>query len=157
MSWNICKFNPLHKVKLFKEPPPKERILILEEEKKLLDESPKHLRPILITALNTGMRYREILDLTWNDVNLEPGNIYVRKSKSGKGRNIPINETLRETISELQSEKSVSKFVSTDLTMNKKSSKYRESRQMTDWIQDPVGESPWGFKSPLRHQNINNR
>ncbi|HEX3034668.1 MAG TPA: tyrosine-type recombinase/integrase [Thermodesulfobacteriota bacterium] len=151
ISWNRCKSNPLHRVKFFKEPPPKERILTDEEEKRLLNESPKHLRPVLITALNTGMRYREILDVTWDDVDLDSDYIHVKKSKSGKGRTIPINETLRETLVELRSENSVSKSVSTNLTWDKKTKEYMGSIQGTDWIQDPVGESPWGFKSPLRH------
>jgi integrase len=61
-SWDKCKSNPMHKVKLYKESPAKERILSLEEEKTLLDSSPEHLKPILVTALNSGLRYRELLD-----------------------------------------------------------------------------------------------
>ena len=51
VSWDKCESNPVSKVKFFKEAPPKERILTLEEEKALLESSPSHLKPVLITAL----------------------------------------------------------------------------------------------------------
>jgi integrase len=95
MTRDKCKSNPLNKVKFFKESPPKERILSHEEEKTLLDSSPNHIRPILITALNTGMRYRELLNLKWDDVDLDSNYIHVKTSKTGKDRKIPINQTLR--------------------------------------------------------------
>ena len=154
VSWDKCKSNPMHKVKLYKEPPAKERILSPEEEKALLDSSPEHLKPILVIALNSGLRYRELLDLTWNDVDLESGYIHVRKSKSGKGRKIPINETLKNTLDGLKPQSFVSKSVSTDNCGLKKDNDYKGDTNITDWIQDPVGASPWGFKSPLRHQEV---
>jgi integrase len=150
-SWDKCKSNPLNKVKSFQGLPPKERVLTEEEEKRLIDESPKHLRPILITALNTGMRRGEILLLKWSEIDLSTGYIHVRKSKSGKSRKIPINETLRETLLELQSQNFVSNSVSSDSTLVEKSNKHIAVTSVTHWIQDPVGESSWGFKSPLRH------
>ena len=151
VSWDKCESNPIHKVRLFQGTPPKERILTYDEEKVLLDSSPKHLKPILITALNTGMRYREILNLTWDNIDLASGYIRVRKSKSGKDRKIPINETVRQTLLELFSGNFVSKSVSIDFTQTRKDNKYIEDTMVTNWIQDPVGESSWGFKSPLRH------
>ncbi len=151
LSWDKCKSNPMHKVKLFKESPPKERILTPEEEKALLDSSPAHLKPILITALNTGMRYSELLTLKWDNVDLESGYIHVIKSKSGKDRKIPINETLKNTLEGLKSQNYVSKSVSIDKYNSKKDNDCIGDAKGTNWIQDPVGESPWGFKSPLRH------
>ena len=151
VSWDKCKSNPIHKVRLFKESPPKERILTLDEEKALLESSPSHLKPVLITALNTGMRYGELLNLTWNDVDFDSGYIHVRQSKSGRSRKIPMNETVRETLLELESENFVSNSVSSDPIGEEKTSNYRIVKHDTRWIQDPVGESSWGFKSPLRH------
>jgi len=120
ISWDKCKSNPLNKVKFFQGLPPKERILTMEEEERLLAETPKHLRPILITALNTGMRRGEILNLKWADIDLSTGYIHIRKSKSGKERKIPINETLRETLLELESENFVSNSVSNDVKLIKR-------------------------------------
>jgi Phage integrase SAM-like domain len=53
ISWDKCKSNPVNKVKFFQKSPPKERILSLDEQKRLLSESPKYLKPIRITVLNT--------------------------------------------------------------------------------------------------------
>ncbi len=119
ISWDKCESNPMQRVKLFKQSEPKERILTHEEEQKLLDASPGHLRPIIITALQTGMRYSEILGLTWDNVDLEDGYIRIKESKSGKRRSIPINETLRSTLLELIPRNFDSNSVSSNSDENK--------------------------------------
>ncbi|MFN3467616.1 MAG: site-specific integrase, partial [Candidatus Brocadiales bacterium] len=53
------------------------------------------LKPIVITALNTGMRLGEILSLKWEQVDLCHGFILLDRTKSGDRREIPINTTLR--------------------------------------------------------------
>ncbi len=79
-----------------------ERILTPTEGEKLLSSSPPHLRSIIITALNTGMRKGEILSLKWNDVDLENNLIKVSYlvSKSKKTRRIPVNARLRRLLLE---------------------------------------------------------
>jgi excisionase family DNA binding protein len=95
IDWNLAAQNPVLKVKLFSEKDTqKERILTCEEEVALLAESPAFLRPILEVALNTGMRRGEILNLTWEQVDLSKKLIVVRQTKSGKDRAIPINDSL---------------------------------------------------------------
>jgi integrase len=74
----------------------RERILSVEEEERLLSFLLDHLRLIVITALNTGMRMGEILNLKWENVDLRRRMIAVTKTKSKKIRHIPINETLLE-------------------------------------------------------------
>jgi integrase len=52
---------------------PRERILTREEEARLLEvciAQRAHLRPIIITAIDTGMRRGELLKLKWADVDL---------------------------------------------------------------------------------------
>ena len=51
------------------------------------------LLPAIVLALNTGMRYREILTLQWRDVALDLKRITVRESKTEAGtrRVIPLN------------------------------------------------------------------
>ncbi|MGH7807821.1 MAG: tyrosine-type recombinase/integrase, partial [Thermodesulfobacteriota bacterium] len=151
ISWDRCEYNPMHSVKLFKQSGHKERILTYYEEESLLDASPIHLKAILITALQTGMRYGEILSLTWDNVDLNDNYIHVKESKSGKGRKIPINETLRKTLQELIPGNFVSNSVSTGIIEGEKCYNYSDITSKTRWIQDPVGASSWGFKSPLRH------
>jgi len=146
VSWDKCESNPVSKVKFFKEAPPKERILALEEEKTLLESSPSHLKPVLITALNTGMRYGELLNLTWNDVDLDSGYIHVRQSKSGRSRKIPMNETVRETLLELESDNFVSNSVSSGFDLAKKAKDYRTVLPLTHVPVKPevAGSSPVG-------------
>jgi len=80
----------------------KERILSPEEEEKLLEASSEHLRPIIITALCTGMRRGEILSLKWNKIDLSRRTIRVDKAKSGKIRILPINDALFKELSILK-------------------------------------------------------
>jgi integrase len=58
-------------------------------------------RSIHTSALNTGMRKGEILNLNWDNVDLKHGFILLSQTKNGERREIPINGTLRETLSEL--------------------------------------------------------
>ncbi len=104
IDWNFAKQNPVLKIKLFSEKNTmKERILLDEEEGKLLAECPGYLKPILIAALNTGMRRGEILNLEWAQVDLAKRTILVKNTKSGKDRLLPINETLYSALSRLRS------------------------------------------------------
>lgn len=52
-----------------------------------------HLSPIVLLAMNTGLRRRELLTLRWTDINLEGRMLQVRDeaAKSGKQRYIPLN------------------------------------------------------------------
>ncbi len=73
-----------------KEPSGRKRILSPEEETRLLDavrtgHKAKHLEPIIITALNTGMRKGEILNFKWPKVDFRNRNITVEDTKNGGG------------------------------------------------------------------------
>lgn len=106
IDWQYAKENPALKVKLFSEKDNlKERVLTKEEERRLLAECADHLRLIVITALNTGMRRNEILNLTWNCVDFELRIIQVVKTKSGKNREIPVNNNLLSVLEELRKHK----------------------------------------------------
>ena len=65
----------------------------------MIQASDSHLRPILITALNTGMRKEEILSLKWEEnVDLRHGFLLLDRTKNGERREIPINATLRAAL-----------------------------------------------------------
>ena len=71
------------------------RYLSNEEAARLIECcEPSYLRPIVITALNTGMRRDEILKLTWNRVDLRNRIILLDKTKNHERREIPVNDTL---------------------------------------------------------------
>ena len=75
------------------------RYLSKKECKALINACSPHLRPIVITALNTGMRKEEILSLEWErHIDLRHGFIFLDKTKNGERRETPINQTLREAL-----------------------------------------------------------
>lgn len=88
----------LSKVKLLQENNKRLRYLTKEECGELINASEGHLKPILITALNTGMRKSEILNLTWENVDLRHGFILLDKTKNGHRRELPINQDLRNVL-----------------------------------------------------------
>jgi len=51
------------------------------------------LHPLVVVALNTGLRRGELLSLTWNDIDLHLNQIKVRSinTKTGRPRIIPLN------------------------------------------------------------------
>ena len=104
--------NPVVKVKLFSEKDNQiERILTEAEETKLMETCSETLKPILIVALNTGMRRAEILNLKWNQIDLKARKIKVEKTKSGKVRFIPMNDALFIELKRLKSWNGQSSFV----------------------------------------------
>ena len=64
-----------------------------DEEERLLDNAPEDLRPMIVVALDSGMRRGEMLALRWSDVDARPGWIRVRgeTAKSGRTRWVPIS------------------------------------------------------------------
>jgi len=95
IEWRYARENPVRRIKLYSEKDTqKERILSEEEEVRLLEAALGHLRPILVVALNTGMRRGEILNLRWEQVDLEQRIIQVINTKSGRNRVIPVNDAL---------------------------------------------------------------
>jgi len=77
----------------------RERLLTIEEERRLIEACTGnriHLRPIIICAIDTGMRRGEIFKLKWSDVSLNDGIIKLRATttKTGKRRIIGITPRL---------------------------------------------------------------
>ncbi|MCK4418022.1 MAG: site-specific integrase [Candidatus Latescibacteria bacterium] len=82
------------------------RYLTKEECRALLAQCPPHLYPIVLTALNTGMRKGELFNLMWEDVDFWKGIITVRNrkefhTKNYENRTIPMNDLLWRTLREL--------------------------------------------------------
>lgn len=94
-DWGFVKLaaNPVSKVAYFPERQV-ERILTDNEAAKLVAACGQAVRPVVITALNTGMRRGEILDLRWENVDFERRFIRVERSKNGRSRKVPMNSTL---------------------------------------------------------------
>lgn len=100
----LLEKNPLNDVKKFNEKNYKIRYLTTAEETRLfsvVDKNFCYLKPILICALQTGMRKGEIFSLRWENINFDYGFIELLETKSGKARKIPISETLNKVFQEL--------------------------------------------------------
>lgn len=85
----------------------RERVLTFEEEERLLLACAmprEHLRPLLICALDTGLRKSEMLALRWADVDLEAGLIRARSSttKTRKARTVGITPRLRAELERMR-------------------------------------------------------
>jgi len=101
IEWDMVESDVLRrirKVKLLRDEGKRLRYLLKEECQALIDTCPEHLKPIVITALNTGMRKSEILSLKWDNIDLKNGFILLDKTKNGERREIPINDTLKYTL-----------------------------------------------------------
>ena len=104
VEWEMVGEETLKKVrrvKLIPENNRRLRFLSPEECQALVESCENHLAPIVITALNTGMRKGEILGLRWDQVDLRHGFILLGVTKNGERREIPINKTLRQTFEAL--------------------------------------------------------
>jgi integrase len=95
--------NPVIELKRLREDNARTRFLDHNEIERLLGAAKPDLRPIIITALHTGMRRGEIFDLTWQNVDFRNRIITVQKSKSGKQKRIPMEVTLFDTLKTLPS------------------------------------------------------
>jgi integrase len=86
----------IRKVKLLEENNKRLRYLSKEECQNLISNCQGNTEAIVITALNTGMRKGEILNLEWEKhVDLKHGFITLDVTKNGERREIPINDTVR--------------------------------------------------------------
>ncbi|MCP4898878.1 MAG: site-specific integrase [bacterium] len=91
-KWGYDVDNPMADVRMFKVDQTTIRVLDDNEERALFKAAAHHLRPVLVVALNTGLRRGELLSLRWEQVDLFEKVITVKHSKSGKVRHVPIND-----------------------------------------------------------------
>ena len=92
--------NPVSKVKFLEENNHVERVLSIEEEQRLISCCSPHLKPIIVTAMNTGIRKFEILSLKWKNIDFENNLITVEatNTKSKRLKRIPINSLLKSVL-----------------------------------------------------------
>lgn len=98
VEWSKLERNPAKKVKLFKENNKRLRYLEKEEIVNLLSKCKGYLKPIVIVALNTGMRRGEILNLKWHDIDFRHNVIFLLDTKNGEKREVPINEQVKTAL-----------------------------------------------------------
>jgi integrase len=92
--------NPLARLKLVPERRKPRSVITVEEEQKLLAAAAPHLREIVMTALDTGMRRGELTSQRWEHVDLARNLLFVTRSKTagGEGREIPLTARIHSLL-----------------------------------------------------------
>lgn len=103
-EWEWTDSNPLAKVQKPKWPRGRVRFLSDDERARLLTACQKSantaLYDIVVLALSSGMRYSEMLTLTWADVDTNRGMVTLLETKNGERRAVPLVGHARERIQE---------------------------------------------------------
>lgn len=90
--------NPMMKISKPKESRGRDRFLSQDEIDRLLAacraSSNKNLYPIVSIALLTAMRYGEIVQLRWRDVNFDARFLTLHETKNGSRRIVPLTDAL---------------------------------------------------------------
>jgi integrase len=102
VEWGLLETSPFKKGKrlMLKENNQRLRFLTEAEIEALLKACNPHLKPIVETALLTGMRRGELLSLRCEQIRNRF--VYLTETKSGKPRQIPINDRLAEVFREVR-------------------------------------------------------
>ncbi len=98
IHWGSAETNPAARFKRLQEPNDEGRVLTAEEIDRLVAACTSHCWGMVLLALHTGMRLGEILELTWQRVDLSQGVITLTHTKNGKVRRIPVNRVARELL-----------------------------------------------------------
>jgi integrase len=114
IKWGDTKRNLAADVELLEEPPGRTRFLTAEECQRLVECSPENLRTIVLTALLTGMRLGELLNLKWDHVHIDhviDPYVEIEISKNNKKRFVPLNSEMVELLNALRAKSRGSEHV----------------------------------------------
>lgn len=95
-EWGLMlSVNPVDQIK--KPPSPKSRDRRLDDgEYERLEQASEmtknqHIWPIVVFAIETGMRRGEILGLTWDNIDLKRRTVFLPLTKNGSSREVPLS------------------------------------------------------------------
>lgn len=98
VEWGMLEENPFSRFKespFFKEMNDRIRFLGEDEIRKLLEVSPPYLANIIRAAIFTGLRKGDLLNMKWEDIDLERGLLFFREEKKrGKLGIKPLNNDM---------------------------------------------------------------
>jgi integrase len=83
-------------LKWLRVPPPPFDFFTFEEADRLIAAASPETRPMVVTALKTGLRVGELLGLRWQDVDLKAGRLVVRQNIAREEVTTPKNHRSRE-------------------------------------------------------------
>jgi integrase len=103
-EWEVLSLVP--RIRLEREPQGRLRWLTEDEISRLLSACLKsrnaELHAAVVIAINTGLRRGELLGLTWERIDLSRGAIRLEITKSGKRREVPLNDESYAALVSLQ-------------------------------------------------------
>ncbi|HEX13362.1 MAG TPA: site-specific integrase [Desulfurella acetivorans] len=124
----LAKDNPVRKVKLPKPNNMRIRFLTVDEANKFLDlakQKDNTLYEMCVLSLYCGLRFGEIANLHYSDIDLENERLYIRNPKNQTARVVYMPEIIKEIMAQ---KKSANKDSTNDslLYLNKAGKKYDE-------------------------------
>jgi len=128
IAWGMAVSNPVLSVKPLREEMGRMRFLSLEEAGRLMECASHHLRPIIATALCTGMRRGEIMGMRWQDIDLRNRTIFVPHTKNGHSRYVPISDSLFNVLSNLPGHKGIDYLFAGEPKIGKKGKHFNDVR-----------------------------
>ncbi len=97
--------NPCLLLSKFNEGPSRNRLLSREEIDKLLEackkSKSKNLYPMIFLAMRSGMRLGELQKLEWIDVNLSQNVVFLRDTKNGLPRSVPLSNEAKAVLEKI--------------------------------------------------------
>ena len=114
-EWGLMlSVNPVDQIKKPPSPKARERRLNNGEYERLETASKltknKHIWPIVIFAIETGMRRGEILGLTWDNIDLKRRTAFLPLTKNGSSREVPLSTEAVCVLQQQQTRTGISPF-----------------------------------------------
>jgi integrase len=101
VEWGELNQNPATGARLPQLPPGRTRYLTPGELKAALESAPEWMRAPMAFAACTGVRRGELLSLRWMDVDLKNRRLYLRETKNGALRILPLSAAALQVIGSL--------------------------------------------------------
>ena len=142
-AWNMARIewgwplgdNPLTLIRMPKNNPPRERRLKAGEYERL-EEAAKasrswYLWPIIVIAIETGMRRGEILGMRWKHIDEEKQSVFLPLTKNGLSRRVPLSDRAFEMLLSSEGNSDVP-FPITDIAFRQAWDRLRHRADITD-------------------------
>ena len=100
-QWGYLTHDPTKGIEKFKDITRRRRFVRPEEFQRLMHELAPHLKPIIRAKLYLALRTRNLLDLTWDQVDFERELIVIPETKNGEELIQPMIQPLKELLSDL--------------------------------------------------------
>ncbi len=106
-EWGYKVSNPVKQIRIPKPGKPRQRRLRPGEEDALLvacaASSATYLHSLVVLAIETGMRFGELVSIRWDNVELAGRTIYLPDTKNGHPRTVPLSTRALEALNHLPS------------------------------------------------------